>query len=1057
MGIVTALHATQFRHAARPVEVVPFALVSGGWGCGACGGANPDGTRYCGHCGAAAAGPSSSVATPADERRLITALFADISGFTTLADRLETEQLHEVISPVIARLAAVAERYGGTIAKYAGDALLVFFGAPVAVEDHAERALHVALDMHDELPRIVPTLDANAQGLTLHVGVNTGHVVAGMFGGDAHSEYSILGDATNMAQRLESNAPAGETYVGETTVLLAGERFELESVGELTLKGKPLPVPAWRLAGRRDADAGRDHAAPAHLVGRAEELAALGAIVGDDKGVGGVTAVVGEPGVGKSRLADELRASAEERGARWLEARCSPYAAGVAYWPYLDLIRRAFDLSIDQDPAISASRLAERLDELDVRGALPYFARLLALPLPHGAQDVEELEPSAFRRGLHDAARAVLTALSDDAPLVLVIEDLHWCDATSIELTTELAALCAAHRLTIHLTSRPEGAAVVDTVIAAVPDVRSATIRLRPLAPDDTARLLEELLGDTASRELVQQVADRTGGNPFFVQELVSSLREVRALVRDTHGWRVASAAALERIPTTVEGVLAARMDLLPRAPMAVLQTAAAIGRRVHRPLLEGSIDDLADVAGALDHLVRGGFVDRDQRATDTFVFRHALVVDVAYGRLVRRQRRDVHRRIGEAAEVLYGTSDDVVELLARHFRLAEAGVKAAVYLERAAARARRLFANEEASGHLSGAIDIARTSARLESRLPVLVLERADVEDVMGHFDIAEKLYVEVRDATGDVRAWRGQAAVMRRRGDLAGALALIDEAFHSDTLRDADVSPLWLERSRILFSEGRYHDAIESSYAGLASMQDQTSTTAAQLLLRIAHAHTSLGQFTEALPAAERARELFEAMNDLDGLTVALRILGSVRCDAGQYADATTALRRGVGLAERTGNVEEAIACLVNLGLVAFRRGDPDEAIAYSEQALVECDRIGHSIGIALIHINLADMLLTRGDIDEALAACHTGLSLATSMGTTWNIADAHRILAAIHLRQGLPREAIARAREAASLFAQMGDEANVAVARALEDEAQRTLATSRRASASSPPAAR
>jgi class 3 adenylate cyclase/tetratricopeptide (TPR) repeat protein len=1034
MGIVTALHAIDCR---------TLVSMSGGWGCGACRGANPDGTRFCGHCGAAAAS-SSSVGAQADERRLITALFADISGFTTLADRLETEQLHEVISPVITRLAAVAERYGGTIAKYAGDALLVFFGAPVAVEDHAERALHVALDMHGELARIVPTLDADAQGLTLHVGVNTGHVVAGMFGGDGRSEYSILGDATNMAQRLESNAPAGETYVGESTVLLAGERFELESVGELSLKGKPLPVPAWRLVGRRDAGADREHAPPARLVGRAEELAALRAVVeGDAKSVGGLAAIVGEPGVGKSRLAEEVRASAEAGGTRWLEARCSPYAAGVAYWPYLDLIRRAFDLSIDQDPTVSARLLADALADLDVAGALPYFARLLALPLPPGAEDVEALEPSAFRRGLHEAARAVLTALADDAPLVLAIEDLHWCDATSIELTTELAALCATHRMTIHLTSRPEGAPVVDTVMAAVPDVRAATITLRPLGPDDTARLLVELLGDTPSRELVQQVAERTGGNPFFAQELVSSLREARALVHDTHGWRVASQDALDRIPTTVEGVLAARMDLLPRAPLAVLQTAAAIGRRVYRPLLEASIDDLADVAGALDHLVRNGFVDRDPRTADTFVFRHALVVDVAYGRLVRRQRCEVHRRIGEAAEVLYGTSDDVVELLARHFRLAEAGVKAAVYLERAASRARRLFANEEASGHLAGAIEIARTSPRLESRLPLLVLERADVEDLMGHFDVAEMLYVEVRDATGDVRAWRGQASVLRRRGDLAGALALIDEAFRTETLRDADVSPLWLERSRVLFHEGRYHDVIESSQAGLACTDDATGPIAAQLLLQSGHAHVSLRRFDDARRPVETARDLFERAGDVSNLAVALRVLGALHSDAGEYDAAASAYHRSLGLAERTGNVEEAIACLVNLGVVALRRGDHDSAIAYTEQALAECERIGHSIGLAVIHVNLADMLLVRGDVDAAFEACRTGLTMASAIGTTWTVADAHRILAAIHLRQGLPRQAAASAREAASLFSQMGDDANVAVARALERDADRLSA--------------
>jgi tetratricopeptide (TPR) repeat protein len=321
-----------------------------------------------------------------------------------------------------------------------------------------------------------------------------------------------------------------------------------------------------------------------------------------------------------------------------------------------------------------------------------------------------------------------------------------------------------------------------------------------------------------------------------------------------------------------------------------------------------------------------------------------------------------------------------------------------------------------------------------------VLLLERADVEDLMGRLDIAEKLYIEVRDTVGDVRAWRGQAAVLRRRGELTGALALIDEGFRDEALRDADTSPLWLERSRILFNEGRYQDAIESSQAGLAASPPPTRAVEAQLLLQITHAETSLGRYDQALSAGERARELFDEANDLSGLTVALRLLGWLHCEATDYDDAVTMLHRGLGLAERTGNVEEAIGCLVNLGVVALRRHDYDAAVAYSEQALVECERIGHTVGKALIHVNLADMLLARGDVEDAQRSCLEGLALATAIGTTWTIADANRILATIHLRQGLPREAAAKAREAASLFSQMGDEANVAVARALEAEAHR-----------------
>src|SRR5256714_11609394 len=330
------------------------------WACASCGGDNPEGTRFCGHCGAPAEASTaperpaaddvtealrSFVAGPVadrlvesggqlpEERRLITALFADVSGFTSLADRLDPEDLLEVIAPVVSALSSVVGRYEGYVEKFAGDALLALFGAPVSHDDDAARALRVALEMHDELERLKPELPADAAGLTLHVGVNSGHGIARVLGSEARMDYAVLGDAVILAQRLESAAPPGETDVSEMTVRLRESRFDFEPVGELTLKGKSEPVPAWRLVAQRaHGRSATRKGVSTELVGREQELAVLSDTL--DRlayGAGAVVALTGEPGVGKSRLTAAARAHAEERGFHWLEGRCVSYGAGLAY------------------------------------------------------------------------------------------------------------------------------------------------------------------------------------------------------------------------------------------------------------------------------------------------------------------------------------------------------------------------------------------------------------------------------------------------------------------------------------------------------------------------------------------------------------------------------------------------------------------------------------------------------------------------------------------------------------------------------------------------------
>src|SRR5919204_3201663 len=311
------------------------------WTCTACAGENPEGTRFCGHCGTPRVEASADTVEPEvseellrgvvegrigerlteggrelpHERRLITALFADVSGFTTLADRLEPEELLEVIDPVIAGLSSVVLQYEGYIEKFAGDALLALFGAPVAHEDDAERALLCAIQMHRELARIVNELPQQAE-LTLHVGVNSGHGIGRILGSEARTDYAVLGDSVILAQRLESAAPKGETYVSQLTYELTHDRFEFEPVGELTLKGKTKPVFAWRLLGERSRlEPNRETVVSRRLVGREDELSALSTVLdGVVRGGGGAVTVTGDPGIGKSRLTEEAKTLAEKGG-----------------------------------------------------------------------------------------------------------------------------------------------------------------------------------------------------------------------------------------------------------------------------------------------------------------------------------------------------------------------------------------------------------------------------------------------------------------------------------------------------------------------------------------------------------------------------------------------------------------------------------------------------------------------------------------------------------------------------------------------------------------------
>ena len=1001
------------------------------WACHACAGENPTGMRFCGHCGAPAGDAGAAPVAPdgpvdravpdvqqpvledvlrsfvasqvadrlvegggrlQEERRLVTAVFADLSGFTALAERLDPEQLLEVIDPLIHLLTEIVGRYEGYVEKFAGDALLAFFGAPTAHEDDAARALRAAMDMHRELASAVTSLPPGTGELTLHIGVNSGHVVARVIGGAVRLDYAVLGDAVILAQRLEAAAPTGETYVGEATYQLTKHDFEFDEVGPLTLKGKAAPVTPFRLLGER-------HHGPTarRLLGRSDEQVLLGQLV--DRlvgGQGGVSVITGDAGIGKSALTEHLHRHAAGRGTRWLSARCIPYGAGLPYRPYVQILAAALGVSSQDRP----ERVAAALDALpaEVADRRPWFARLLGAP----SAETEGLAPEAIQRGLHLAFADLFHALARVGPVAICIEDVHWLDAASLGLTEELVRLCGTEPLLLHLTGRPEA----DEVLAQLqPDEGARWVRL-DLGPLDDAAVMElanDLLGGRAQPAVVHELIARTGGNPFFVEELLRSVAEAGA---------TAPLEALQDLPPTIEGVLSARIDRLRSPARMVLGVASVIGRTVRLPLLRAMSPDVATIDDGLRELVDTGFLDPDPEAVDSLLFHHALVLDVAYSRLLRKQRRTLHHEVAETAERLWGVGDDHVALLARHHYLA-GSERAFDLLERAGEVARRVFANEEAIVHLRRAVELA-DAGDPDPRLERVLLQLARLLELTGAYEEALGLYERLKDATGDVEAWRGIVSAQRLQGHHQAALASLAAAFDHVDDDCAGLAALWLELGRTHLEASQFQEAVAALRSGLDAC-GRSGRIGGQLLVNLALAERHLGDHRGALATARAAEQILAGTEASVAEVTALRIIGDIQYALGEHAEAASTLRRGLELAEQVGSVEELGGCLINLGMVELARGELDAAIECDERALEEFERVRHGFGRAAAHGNLAEKLLHAGRHEDATRTCDRALELARELDDPIVLADVLRTRASLHLAAGELDAAAERTAEA------------------------------------------
>jgi class 3 adenylate cyclase/tetratricopeptide (TPR) repeat protein len=946
--------------------------------CPSCGFANPAGFRFCGACGTAlapnartparrdytprhlAAEVLASRAALEGERKQVTVLFADVKGSQALAASVDAEQWHAILDRFFAILTAGVHRFEGTVNQYTGDGIMALFGAPIAHEDHAQRACLAALSVREELARYSAELQ-QSHGLlfSVRMGLNSGEVVVGKIGDDLRMDYTAQGETVGLAARMEQLAEPGRIYVTEQTAALADGFVALKDRGRFSVKGARRALRVYELLGegamhtRLDLSRQRGFAP---FVGRSDLVAELeAALSAAASGKGHAIEIAGEAGIGKSRLCWEFAERCRDRGVSVLEVRPRPGHARRPFDPILDLLRAALDIPRDGPPDAVREHLAAKLEPLGkpVMGSLPVLIGLLGVADP--LRPAPRMDPEARRRHIERALGAILARRSAEQPMVVIFEDVHAFDAASIAVLDHLVrqlprmhVLLLVNRRTDGLESRVTG---------------SREVRLEPLGADATHALARALLGEHASvAELVQEVAAASGGNPFFVEEIVHSLVASHALKGSDGDYRATAPIGRPSLPATVQALLAARIDSLAESEKALLQAAAVIGREFDVGLLQKLLGSTkTNLARPLKRLSAAGFLEPvPANGTTAYAFRQTLMQEVAYRSQLTPQRQRLHARL---AEVMATGETALVD-----------------------ARAARIAEHWEAAGQMAEAVEWHARAARwLGPNDPAEAYRRwKRVGELVGEKpESAEEHLLAWRARAQQVNlGWRLGVTEKEIAADFAAAEALAQSRPTPEALA-ATYGAYGLARGMA----GHIREANDALMRATGLLDDGASAgLRVALHLALAHTQAAIGELPEALATTERALGWTEddatLGRDRAGMSPRPLLLGlraSVLAQMGRFAEARTGLEQALQLARELDEIEVQVFIFAwRVALAVFTGEDPG-VLDSARQGLEAAEQTGSTFSRVTALAAAGQAHALRGEWSETVAASAEALDLA------------------------------------------------------------------------------
>ena len=1058
--------------------------------CPTCGFLNPPGMKFCGNCGARLVQPEPPPTGPdmlperigvmmgpdlrerfkkagmeaTGHRRAVTILFVDLTGFTPLSEKLESEQLYDLLQEFIAQMVDMVYRYEGMVDKLTGDGLMALFGAPISHENNAERALRAAIDMHQAMVGLNKKWNLGPDTeLTIHIGINDGEVILGGMGGTGRLlNYTAVGDSVNLAKRLEESAEAASTFVSESVYRQMNTLFDFELLPPLSLKGKSAPVTAYRLAGphTRPTTVRGVKGLHSRMVGRESELKQLETVVRgvEGKKQGGLVMVMGEAGIGKSRLTRELKSLIRSGPVRVLEGQTLTYRKSIPYWVFQDLMHNYLGASSSLPSGELRALLASRLRQVmgsSAEAALPYLENMLSLEQSdEAAQALSLLDAEQLHRQISLAMRDLLTAEALLKPVLLVLEDMHWADDTSISLLMGLLEMVTRLPVVIYVISRPfeEGPLVKVRDFGRQKLPGSFTeIALHSLEPEQSSQLLSSLLPMPQIPETLRaEIIQRSAGLPFFMEEMLRVLIEKKVIFQAEGAWQLSPAVEITGlgVPETLQNLILARFDRLDPEYRLVLQTASVIGFQFSLPVLKTVlVENLqSEMERILHSLAEREFITlRPEAGAESYSFRHALMSDAIYSTLLQRTRKELHGKIGSAIEQVYQDRlEDQVELLASHFQASPLLDKALHYLILAGQKAARRFANAQARQHFEAALGLLDTIGysdeqymQVHEGLGESLLITGDYQGARGHFEaVLERINLpqvarEDWSAAFSERSamlHRKIATTFERQGDYEKALGQLSQA---QQILDNAPMPAPVEQASVLNDLGWIYfrrgnpDLAESYLLEALPLVENTAsyTVTASIYNRLGGIKFQKDQLNQTVEYTLKSLALREKIGDTAAMARSYNNLGLISWKAGKWSDALSYLERSFNLQVKLGDVVAMIDLHTNQGLLQLDRGETQQAENHLKQALAESQQIGHGRLIAQAYLNLTFYSVQTGDWKASLDYSRQCQARYQEIGVKDELVELYTYMGMACLGQGNIGFAEHWGQEALNLFDQLG----------------------------------
>lgn len=891
---------------------------------------------------------------PASARKYVTVLFADISGFTAMSEKLDPEDVTDLMNGCLSRMADVVMKYEGYVDKFVGDCIMALFGAPIAHENDPELAVRAALEMREV------TRDYNKQlpvklekPLTLHIGINSGMVIAGGVGSDDNMAYTAMGDTVNLASRMESIAGGGQIFISKFTHNLVRNKFDFKEHEPIKVKGKQDPVSVYEVEGIRTSRPVSDQPVKTPLIGRSEEMKSLHKR--NDQVLTGEAQVVfltSDAGIGKSRVQREIETYLRDKEVQILQGTCHSFSRSTSYYLFAELIKGIMDIDSTDLPDTMAEKLAANLPLVaglpehplpdEAKEAIVFLGSILGLDL--GSEydiHIQQMDAQDVMMSIFRSLQWLLERLTVSKPLILILEDLHYADTISIDVLRFLFEKLDQMQILLLLLLRPEKGHPSEYLpIQAERNLgnRCTILTFSRLRPEESDQMTRGLLQrEDVPESVLNMVRQRADGNPFYIEAIVRDLMDNRIIeVSDAHPVRVIKNLDEVAIPDTIQGMVVSQIDRLPVDLKDILQSAAVIGPVFKLELIKQVVID-AQLEDRLQRLASMDMIFESKSFPEIeYSFKNMLIQEAAYSCLLLKKQRELHALVAAALEKTYQDRlDDYFEQLAHHYQQAQKTEKAYTYTVKSALKSKKIFANPNAVEHFQTALEL-----------------RDSVENPDPPLSDVYIWISEVYELTGDL-----EEAIDARKQAVEH---LADELQRADSQRHV---------GRIQEKQGKKEEALET-YQAVHTILDQhpDSLEMARLLMNESWVLNRMRQTDEAIDTCQRALALFETHQAMEDIAQAHNNL-AVFYESRQEMDlALQHNLKSMGLFTSLNNKRKLANVFLSLGYVYDKRNERDTALDYFESAIVTMEKIGNRYGAGTSLMAKGRCYMDMDRLDEA-----------------------------------------------------------------------------------------